>query len=367
LVALFGYIFYQKNVQITKDKIRFRMLYIVRDIESKVIQATKEGKIKSAKEALKYINPAYFKIGIFDKNFKPIYSEIGNNFKTHKSFYIFKDEFYYIFKYPPNDLGIEYIILKDGSFKKYLNKLKLKIFYFIIGFIIFMSIIGYFLAKLFLKPMRDKIKDLDRFIEDTTHELNTPISAILMMVESLKGIEEKKLNRLKASALRLSTMYERLTYSFKDNGTITNIEIFNLRELIKKRVEVFEIIANSKHISIIMRLEDCYIKANKEEIRRVIDNILSNAIKYSYKKAKVYIKLRNKNLIICDRGIGIKKEQLKDIFTRYKRFNKEEGGFGIGLSIVLAICQKYKINIDIKSKHKIGTCFILNFAQIIHS
>jgi len=64
---------------------------------------------------------------------------------------------------------------------------------------------------------------------------------------------------------------------------------------------------------------------------------------------------------ICDNGIGIKDKYLKDIFKRYRRFNQERGGLGIGLSIVLKIANKYNIPLEVKSKEKIGTCFILDF------
>jgi len=366
LLGIIGYLFYQNSANITSSKVKFEMLYTVRNLEEKIIKAIKERKIKSAKETLQYIKPLPFKIGIFDKNSKPIYSEIGNSFTNKERFYIHNNQYYSVIKYPPNNLNIGYIVLRDDNLSSYLKKLKLKIIYYTIALFIFMALMGIFLSKLFLRPVKDKIKDIDRFIEDTTHELNTPISAILMTVESLKGIEEKKLKRLKASALRLSTMYERLTCSLKYSGNCTDVETFNLNKLLHKRVEVFEIIASAKNINFKIKSNTCYIKASKEDIKRVIDNLLSNAIKYSNKNNTVYIKLSNCKLFICDRGIGIKKEQLNDIFQRYKRLSDKEGGFGIGLNIVMEVCKKYNLKIDIKSKYKIGTCFIVDFARIIH-
>jgi len=66
-------------------------------------------------------------------------------------------------------------------------------------------------------------------------------------------------------------------------------------------------------------------------------------------------------LKICDSGIGIKKDEVEDIFKRYNRKNKERGGFGIGLSIVYDICQKYGIDIKVEQNTPKGSCFILEF------
>ena len=73
------------------------------------------------------------------------------------------------------------------------------------------------------------------------------------------------------------------------------------------------------------------------------------------------IKLKNKTLSISDSGIGIEHNKLKDIYKRYYRATQEQGGFGIGLSIVNQICKNYNIQILVNSKIKEGTTFTLNF------
>jgi len=86
-------------------------------------------------------------------------------------------------------------------------------------------------------------------------------------------------------------------------------------------------------------MEPCIVNMRKEEIRRVIENLLSNAIKYSNLDGRITVLLQSNTLQICDTGIGIERSRQDDIFRRYQRFNKERGGFGIGLSIVWAICE----------------------------
>jgi len=338
------------------------MLYNTRIIETRLIkiEQANDGKIKITKNVIHNIQPIDYKIGIFDKNSKPIYSEIGKKFNANQQFYSCESDCFSVIKQTDKSKQIGYIVLKNEKLAQHLKELKLKILILLGAVFAIAAVVGYFLSRLFLKPVREKIETLDRFIEDTTHELNTPISAILMTIQSLKGVDEKKLNRLKASATRLSTMYETLSYSLSNSDTPT-IEKFDLKSFIQNRVEYLNILAQSKNITFDLNLSAFEVNANKEDFKKLIDNLITNAIKYNKANGFIQITLQNKKLTICDNGIGIKPQQIKDIFKRFKRFNKENGGFGIGLSIVGEICKKY--NIDIKAKPNIpkGSCFELFF------
>ena len=92
-----------------------------------------------------------------------------------------------------------------------------------------------------------------------------------------------------------------------------------------------------------------------KKLSKLIDNLISNAIKYNKVNGFINITLRNNILSIKDSGKGIKEEQLELLYDRYSRFDKTVGGFGIGLNIVSMICKEYNLNIDIQSKVKIGT------------
>ena len=101
--------------------------------------------------------------------------------------------------------------------------------------------------------------------------------------------------------------------------------------------------------------EDVYFNADKQKIERLIDNILSNAIKYTDKKTTIDITLRPSTLSITDEGKGMSEDEISKIFERYKRFDKTQGGFGIGYSIIKSIIDEYNIKIDIQSQIKKGT------------
>ncbi len=338
------------------------MLYKTRIIETRLIKIEKlaNGQVKITKNILHTTEPIDYKVGIFDKYLRPIYSEIDKNFDINKSFYSKGNSCFSIVKTNHNNHKFGYIVLKNEAIAKHLKALKIKIFSYLLIAFLFIAAIGIWLSRLFLKPIKEKINEFDRFIEDTTHELNTPISAILMTIQTLKGVDEKKLNRLKASAIRLSSMYDTLSSNLnKDNHTPK--EKFDLKELINLRVEYLKVLAESKKIEFKLNLEPFIIKASKEDIKKIIDNLINNAIKYNNPLGEINISLKNGILKICDNGIGISKEEKADIFKRYKRANKERGGFGIGLNIVATIAKEYGILIDIKDNHPKGVCFILDF------
>ena len=225
-----------------------------------------------------------------------------------------------------------------------------------------MGAVGYFLGRLFLQPVRELIESLDKFISDTTHELNTPISAILMTIQSLKGVEPKKMKRLEASAKRLSVMYSSLTYRLE--GQKQSKELLDFAKIVEERVEYIKELIESKRLHIEVELEATQIFMKKRSAYRLIDNLLSNAIKYSNIGDTIFISLKDRVLRVKDTGIGIDKKVQKDIFKRYSRANDERGGFGIGLNIVLSICRKYKIKLSLASQKGEGSMFILTFPEL---
>ena len=101
--------------------------------------------------------------------------------------------------------------------------------------------------------------------------------------------------------------------------------------------------------------DDVLIVCDMKKITKLIDNILSNAIKYNKIAGFIKINLDDNFLSIEDSGKGIEKENLRTLFERYSRFDKSVGGFGIGLNIVSLIAKEYNLKIDVKSEINIGT------------
>ena len=231
---------------------------------------------------------------------------------------------------------------------------------FLLAFL-FMQFVGYFLLRLFLRPMKDALHLLDRFIKDTTHELNTPVTAIMTNIEMIdkESLDEKllkKINRIEIGAKTISNIYEDLTFVTLNNQIISNNENLNLSNILKQRVDFFNSIAGMKKVEFKLFIkEEVYIVCDAKKISKLIDNLLSNAIKYNKINGTIKVVLTKNSLIVEDSGKGIDKENLKRLFDRYSRFDKSVGGFGIGLNIVSLIAKEYNFKIDVESQIDIGT------------
>jgi two-component system OmpR family sensor kinase len=234
--------------------------------------------------------------------------------------------------------------------------------------LLIMAIFGFFFVGIFLRPMRDSITLLNDFIKDTTHELNTPISAILANIEMMDKDEmgkknERKLARINIAAKTVSHLYQDLTYLTLSHNRQSKDEWIDLKQLIRDRVEYFSILAGSKKVTFTLDLQDSVLFIDSVKIARVLDNLISNAIKYNKRNGNIYIVLRKTYLLVEDTGIGIEAKEVNDIFERYTRFNSSEGGFGIGLNIVKSIITEYELQINVQSVLNKGTTIRVDFLK----
>jgi len=293
---------------------------------------------------------------IYDSDKVKIFSLLKRKPDLKKVIYKTGDQIQFIKEPESYYLGAKYIIFEmedDGIwFKKFIKNILM----FGFPFFIIIMIMGYFLMRLFLKPMRDTVVLLDRFIKDTTHELNTPVSAIMANIETIdkNKLEPKtlrKIERIDIAARTISNIYQDLTYLVLNHRVQTNDERMDISKLLKDRCEYFSIIAKSKKIEFILDIQDgVYLDIDKNKMIKLIDNLISNAIKYNKIKGKIKIVLREGSIIVEDTGIGISEDKLNEIFDRYKRFNTSSGGFGIGLNIVWMIAKEYNLKIKVDSK-----------------
>jgi two-component system OmpR family sensor kinase len=351
-----------------QNAMKFEMMYQARMLSSSIVMRAMEDHTKgtmdetSLNEFLKNLKHCRFQAGYYDKDKKPIYTEIDNFEVIEKDFFIKDKSCYTIIEDKSNHLGVHYIVLKENDLSKTVQQMRIKIIGYLVFSFILMGIVGYFLGRLFLRPVREQIESLDNFISDTTHELNTPISAILMTIQSLNKVETKKLKRLEASAKRLSVMYSSLTYRLE--GKVEPSEWICFADIIRERVEYVKELIDSKRLHITLDLDPTKVFMPKTSSYRLIDNLLSNAIKYSDVGDSIFITLKENVLKVRDTGIGIDKKVQDDIFKRYHRENDERGGFGIGLNIVLSICKQYKIKLNLESEKGEGSTFILTFPKM---
>ena len=358
LVIMLAFFYFQNEKTLYYDLTKSNMQNEVSKISSKIIFAHMTNN-EFDKDYLLKTND--YKLSFYNENKEKIFGNLDDEIDFTKTIMDYKKHFILIDSSTLGHLGVYYIAIKENLFYEQISKLKMNIVFIFLLIYSFIAIIGFYLAKLFLKPIKDERIKLNNFIKDTTHELNTPISAILMSTETT-NLNEKQIQRIRLSAKRISEIYEDLTYVFLQNKQNKNtLEIVDLKNLIIEQLEYFTPLASKKSIDIKLQLEQFEYKINKDDFIRLFNNLISNAIKYNKIAGTIEITLKNNELIIKDTGIGISKDKLKDIYKRYYRATNEQGGFGIGLSIVNQICNNYNIKIEVSSQLKQGTTFSLKF------
>ncbi|OBV28903.1 hypothetical protein BKN38_09050 [Helicobacter sp. CLO-3] len=288
--------------------------------------------------------------------------------------------------------------------------LQIEIIAYLLCSLLIMGVVAYILMRLSFRPIAEQIRTLERFIKDTTHEINTPLSVILMSVQKFDTKElgeanKKRLNHIKLSAQNLHHLYQNLIFLNFYNAKSTSQNI-DMKALINERVEYFSTLLAQKSISVKSALAPAQMHANIDEIAILLDNLLSNAIKYNHKGGSIEIVLESSGaesgaagskdldsggaafgagaqspspsqkqstspsqiqspmhckLIIKDSGYGIDSAIIERIFERYTRFNEDQGGFGIGLNLVREIAKRYDIQIRVQSEKNKGSEFILSW------
>lgn len=226
-----------------------------------------------------------------------------------------------------------------------------------------------------LKMQIDRLSALEQykteFIQNLTHEIKTPITAINSAIELIEERNEisqidkecldiihfqtNSINKLVGDILALAET------DLKKTQEIKNFQDVDLVSVIKEVIE-YQGIIDCK-INLITQ-EDITIKANRELLSIALSNLLSNAIKYSKSDVIDIILIKNKNVVtieVKDYGIGITKEHLSKIFERFYRVDKsrsrQNGGTGLGLSIVKNIVELHNWNIEVESEVGKGTDF----------
>ena len=354
-VVSFLYYKFQKDLMLQEKR------QILQNYSNELIYRLKDLHINIDKNDI-YPRDDRFESAIYDSDKKKIFSTLkDSSVSLDDVIYVSGDSIHFIKEPESYYLGAKYVIVEIPDDKIWFESIKYKmIIYFSLAFS-FMIIIGYFMLKLFLKPMRDALHLLDRFIKDTTHELNTPVTAIITNIEMINKdlLDEKlakKINRIEIGAKTISNIYEDLTFVTLKNQILSNNEELNLSNILKQRVDLFKSIADMKKVEFKLYIKDnITIVCDVKKISKLIDNLLSNAIKYNKISGQIKVILTKNSLIIEDTGKGISKENLNRLFDRYSRFDKSVGGFGIGLNIVSLIAKEYNFKIEVESEVDIGT------------
>ncbi len=310
-----------------------------------------------------------FRSAIYDVEYRQIFSTMRNNavdflrdiYRKYGVIHFVKllDRYY---------LGAKYLFIEIPDDRRWVASTVRKIALGAGGSLLLLGILGWYLARLFVRPMRDSIELLDRFIKDTTHDLNTPLSTILANVEMIDPArlapeDRKRFERIEGGARSVSTLYEDLKFATLESERPLQIEPFAMEELVQERLEFFEPLIRARGLRIHRDLEHAPIRADRQAMARVVDNLLSNAVKYNRPGGTVTVRVGPGILEVADTGRGMDPETLETLFERYRRGDDAEGGFGLGLDIVQRILRRHRFTIEVHSRKGEGSRFTIRWKE----
>ena len=221
-----------------------------------------------------------------------------------------------------------------------------------------------------------EIEDMQKqFLSDVSHELKTPMSAIIGSVEILKrdGLDSPEIFQefmdilLKESYRMQNIINDILELSRLDQTKVSlDYQELDVKAVVKESMDLFEPLAKEKHLSLIYhnQIKEPLI-LDYSTVKMILSNFISNAIKYS-NEGIITIKTKKEDdtfiLSVQDEGIGIPKNKLNYIYDRFYQVDKSRSSkisTGLGLSIVKKIVELNQGTIDVESSAGIGSTFIV--------
>lgn len=353
LAPLFLYVTYMKNLHTIQNELllKEKSLLIIKSMED-------------YNQNNKYFNyPRFerFTSGLYAKNLDPIFTLITSDIKQiQRGYSVINSNAFYMISLPKDRyFKASYLIVSNNISFAHIYKNAALI---LLSISLLVFALSLFFLNRFSKPFKELNEKLDSFIKDSMHEINTPLSIININIDlfNRKNEPSKYLSRVKAASKVLSSIYNDMDYLIKHDNLEFIDEKINLSSYLSERIEYFSEVATMKNITIEYQIEpSVMIIMNQKQLQLLIDNSISNAIKYSYEQGvvEIYLKRDGDKAILSFKDYGVGISNTEKVFERYYRENKQKSGFGIGLSIVSSIVKKYKISVDIISKLQRGSTF----------
>ncbi len=236
-----------------------------------------------------------------------------------------------------------------------------------------------------IDTLKEQEKFRREFLANISHEFKTPLFAIQGYIDALQdGMMQEDPEMATQFLLKASQNLDRITYLIKDLDEISKLESgkiplsyqkFDLTLLIREVMESMEDKASAHHITLLFK--DKYqhpmmVNADREKVRQVFVNLISNSIKYGKMKGqtdiRIYELFETVLVEVTDDGVGIEEKSLPRVFERFYRTDKSRsrkiGGSGLGLSIVKHIIEAHQQTINVRSTEGVGTTFAFTLEKV---
>lgn len=211
------------------------------------------------------------------------------------------------------------------------------------------------------------------------HDLRNPLAAVestamIMELDDVNEETQENINIIKASCVKARGIILDLLEAARndDQNVIETVQV-DLNLFVRKIIDSWKIHNEAK---VIFTFGSAYIplyaEVNKEKFHRVMDNLISNAIKFSKENDKIDIYLDKENNLatieVKDHGLGVPKDMIPHLFDRFSKAGRTgvrgEQSTGLGLSIVKQIIERHKGTIEVKSEEGIGSIFKISLPAL---
>lgn len=210
-----------------------------------------------------------------------------------------------------------------------------------------------------------KAQDEQRvFFENASHELKTPLMSIQGFTEGLQmGVvtePEHAYEVIMRESQKMSRMVDEILYLSKhDRGMASlNLEEISIEELIGDCLDALEPEIRKKDLSVQTDIHDRFLKADEEQMRRAVSNLISNALRYA--RSEIRITFSNNRLVIWDDGDALSEEDLEKVFERFH--TGKNGNTGIGLALAREVIESHGFTLHAKNENG-GVSFIISMNQ----
>lgn len=271
-----------------------------------------------------------------------------------------KQGLYALFSIPKNDTYALKLRFPQKHYELQLRQLQIAIIKYYLGALFVMALLSILFSLYALYPLRRALHLTEEFSRDILHDLNTPLSSLRLNVSRLNSPldDTKKMERIEHSIQTITSLGNNLQ-SYLEGHELQQEEI-DLNTLLQDRISMFQRLYPI--LSFSLNTASLSIRANRDAMTRILDNILSNAAKYNIAEGSVSVTIDPALflVIIQDTGKGI--TQPKKIFDRF--YKEHERGLGIGLHIVKKLCDSMKVSITVESTLGKGSLFRLDFRAL---
>ncbi len=216
---------------------------------------------------------------------------------------------------------------------------------------------------------QDLLKSQKEFLRYTVHETNTPLSVILTSIELylMKNPKDRQLSKIEAAAKNIFNIYDDLSYLVKKDHIEYKKGVINLNNFLSSRIDFFREVAEFSLITFSYNSpkDELYVNFNETKLQRVIDNTLTNAIKYTLPNESVEVALKQVGSYV-EFMVSSKSKIIQDtnrVFDAYYREEKGTEGFGLGLRLVKSICDEEGVEVSVLSDET-STTFRYKFKVI---